>query len=141
VFDSHGTQRLIKWREFREQLEISSTPLEDVAIFWGRAPFVSPYIDSANPSSWPDPWHLILDDRYDDLAIALGMLYTLKLTRRFMNSHCEIHTSMLPKEKHPQYLLIVDKQSVLNFEYQSVVKIQDLTGMETNMIWSKDNNL
>ena len=80
VFDSYGTDRLTKWKQFRDSLETSATPLEDVAELWSHAPFVSPYLDPQNPAEWPDPWHLILDLRLDDLAIALGMLYTIKLT-------------------------------------------------------------
>lgn len=137
VFDQYGTDRLAAWKEFREGLETSEHPLEDVADLWSRAPFVSPYLDPKNPTKWPDPWHLILDLRLDDLAIALGMLYTIKLTRRFMDTECEIHTSMLPDKKEPSYLLVVDGKHVLNLEYKNVVSVDVLKNLETNIIWSK----
>jgi hypothetical protein len=137
VFDSHGTDRLTKWKEFRDSLETSATPLEDVADLWSHAPFVSPYLDPQNPTEWPDPWHLVLDSRLDELAIVLGMLYTIKLTRRFIDTHCEIHTSMLSNNKEPVYLLIVDNKHVLNLEYNSVVAIKELKKFSTSMIWSK----
>lgn len=137
MFDLHGTERLAAWKQFRDSLEQSPNPLVEVAEFWARAPFVSPYLDPQNPAEWPDPWHLVLDSRLDDLAIALGMLYTLKLTQRFMKVECEIHTSMLPDKKEPSYLLVVDKKHVLNLEYNNVVDINELTGFKTNMIWSK----
>jgi hypothetical protein len=137
VFDSHGTDRLTKWKEFRDSLETSATPLEDVAELWSHAPFVSPYLDPQNPTEWPDPWHLVLDSRLDELAIVLGMLYTIKLTRRFIDTHCEIHTSMLSNNKEPTYLLIVDNKHVLNLEYNSVVTVEELKRFSTSMIWSK----
>ena len=137
VFDQYGTDRLASWKEFRDSLETSDHPLEDVAELWAHAPFVSPYLDPQNPTEWPDPWHLILDLRLDDLAIALGMLYTIKLTHRFIDTKCEIHTSMLPNKKEPSYMLIVDDKHVLNLEYKSVVGIEELNGIDTSLIWNQ----
>lgn len=136
VFDVFGNDRLIAWRDFRDSLETSEHPLEDVAELWSRAPFVSAYLDPQKPSEWPDPWHLILDLRLDDLAIALGMLYTIKLTQRFMDTKCEIHTSMLSEKSEPSYLLIVDGKYVLNFEYKSVLDISSLENVKTTLLWS-----
>lgn len=137
VFDSYGTDRLTNWKQFRDSLETSATPLEDVAELWSHAPFVSPYLDPQNPAEWPDPWHLILDERLDELAIVLGMLYTIKLTQRFIDTHCEIHMSMLSNKKEPAYFLVVDNKHVLNLEYNSVVDVAALEKLKTNKIWSK----
>ncbi len=137
VFDEHGTDRLAAWKQFRDSLETSEHPFDDVAKLWSQAPFVSPYLDPKNPTEWPDPWHLILDLRLDDLAIALGMLYTIKLTHRFIDTECEIHTSILPDNKDPSYLLIVDKKYVLNLEYKNVVSIEEIKEVPTTLIWSK----
>jgi len=137
VFDRHGTERLTAWKEFRDSLETSDTPLEDVAMLWSQAPFVSPYLNPDTPSEWPDPWHLVLDLRLDDLAIALGMLYTIKLTQRFKGTICEIHTSMFQNEKYPRYCLVVDNKSVLNLEYRTVLDVNSLQNVETRLIWSK----
>lgn len=137
VFDQHGTDRIAAWKEFRDSLETSNHPLEDVAELWSHAPFVSPYLDPQKPNEWPDPWHLILDLRLDNLAIALGMLYTIKLTHRFIDVECEIHTSVTPEEKDPLYFLIVDKKYVLNLEYKTVVSADSLKKLQTKLIWSK----
>ncbi len=134
MFDVHGVDRLAKWKEFRLQLEHSQTPLEDVAVFWSRAPFVSSYLNPQNPQSWPDPWHLILDERLDDLAITLGMLYTIKLTQRFMDSVCEIHMSMSQKEYN--YYLVIDNMHVLNLEYGAVTAICELAKVQTSILLS-----
>ena len=137
VFDEHGTDRIAAWKEFRNSLETSDHPLDDVAELWSHAPFVSPYLDPQNPTEWPDPWHLILDLRLDDLAIALGMLYTIKLTSRFIDTECEIHKSTIPDKVEASYILIVDKKYVLNMEYKSVVGVEKLKNIETKLIWSK----
>lgn len=136
VFDEHGTDRLAAWKQFRDSLETSEDPFNDVAKLWSQAPFVSPYLDPQNPTEWPDPWHLILDLRLDDLAIALGMLYTIKLTHRFIDAKCEIHKSMLPDKKEPSYFLVVDEKYVLNLEHRNVVSIDALNDVKTSMIWS-----
>lgn len=141
MFDKHGPERLAEWKRFRESLENSQNPYKEVVEFWSSAPFVSPYLDPNNPTEWPDPWHLVLDSRLDDLAITLGMLYTIKLTRRFIDVSCEIHMSMLPKEKQPCYFLVVDKQHVLNFEYRQVVDYQAISNIETRLLWLKSDSL
>lgn len=137
VFNVYGTERIAAWKEFRKSLETSEHPLEDVAELWSQAPFVSPYLDPQNPTEWPDPWHLILDLRLDDLAIALGMLYTIKLTDRFIDTECEIHTSTLPNKDEPSYILVVDKKYVLNLEYKAVVSVEELKNIESRLIWTK----
>jgi hypothetical protein len=132
VFNLYNNDRLIEWKKFRDSLETSQTPLEDVAILWSQAPFVSPYLNPNQPTEWPDPWHLVLNSKLDELAIVLGMLYTLKLTQRFIGSQFEIHMSTVPRLN---YLLVVDN-FVLNLEYRSVVGVEELSKYQTSKIWS-----
>ena len=136
VFDEYGTKRLAVWRQFRESLETSPTPLEDVAELWWHAPFVSPYLDPQLPTEWPDPWHLMLDLRLDDLALVLGMLYTIKLTQRFIDTKCEIHMSMCQQKKQRQYMLVVSDERVLNLEYGTVVSADRLKQFDTKTIYA-----
>ena len=135
MFNLYGTERLTEWKKFRDTLETSESPLEDIADLWSKAPFVNPYLDPKDPESWPDPWHLILDGKMDDLAITLGMLYTMTLTQRFMGTPCEIHMSIPNKNKEPSYFLVVDKQFVLNYDPRKVVKFESLD-MPTDIIWT-----
>lgn len=141
MFNLFGNERLTEWKRFRDSLEVSQTPFEDVANLWANAPFVSPYLNPNNSSEWPDPWHLILDGKLDDLAICLGMLYTLKLTQRFMDTNFEIHTSMFPDKEELSYMLIVDNKHVLNLEYKNVVDVEKIKDLKTKLIWSKTNVL
>jgi hypothetical protein len=139
AFECHGVDRLIEWKQFRETLEIADDPLRSVADYWAKAPFVSSYLDPFNPKSWPDPWHLILDLKLDDLAIALGMLYTLRLTERFMDIKLEIHKSMLPETKQTKFPVIVDDKWLLNWEYRGVLHIDQIAGIETVLLYSDCN--
>jgi hypothetical protein len=135
VFDLYGNERLNEWRKVRTEVENSDNPYQLVADVWSRAPFVNPYLDPKNPAEWPDPWHLILDDRFDDLAIPLGMLYTFKLTRRFMETLCEIHTSVSPNDDVQRFILVIDNKHVLNYEPRTVITIEQLPD-RANKIWS-----
>jgi len=136
VFDQHGQDKLIAWRQFRDAIEISQTPFEDVSNLWSYAPFVNPYLDYQNPHTWPDPWQLVLDSRLDDLAIVLGMLYTIKLTQRFKDTPCEMFRINSSADNEYRYILVVDNQNVLNFEYNRVVGVNKLVGHQPNLIWS-----
>jgi len=141
MFNLYGNERLIKWKKFRDSLESCDDPLTRVAELWATAPFVNPYIDPTNPNEWPDPWHLVLDSKLDELAISLGMLYTIKLTQRFMDSNCEIHKSMLPNNLEPSFYLVVDQQYVMNYEPRIVHGIDVLDKVQTNTLWCCDQRL
>lgn len=136
MFDLYGNERLTEWKRFRDVLELDRDPLALVADLWSRAPFVNQYLDPKNPAEWPDPWHLVLDLKLDDLAICLGMLYTLKLTQRFIDTACEIHTSMSPKDHNQKFFLVVDNNHVLNYMPRQVSDIDVLKQLTTDKIWS-----
>ena len=136
MFNLYNNDRLTAWKDFRDTLETSNTPLEDVADLWSRAPFVSPYLNPHDPTSWPDPWHLVLDSRLDTLAIVLGMLYTIKLTQRFANTKLEVKLVKTSQTKELTYVLVVDNQNVLNLEYNRVVGVNNLENLESNLLWS-----
>lgn len=101
-------ERLSAWRDFRKT--IGSKPLneavDDVATFWARCPFTPYYLDPDLPLQWPDPWTLIEENYYCDLAKALGMLYTIKFTAH--SPPVELRTYQDPKTKSYYNLVWVD---------------------------------
>jgi hypothetical protein len=137
VFNKHDTDRIAEWKHFRDYLEQSPTPYEDVANLWGRAPFVENYLDHTLPDTWPDPWHILVDDRLDNLAICLGMLYTFKLTERFKDTPCEIFRLTDPRDRQPVNVLAVDNKHVLNWDIREVVDMDRLKSLEIKKIWEK----
>jgi hypothetical protein len=136
VFDLNETNKLQQWKNFRNSLEVSSTAFEDVAQFWSRTPFVSNYLDPFDSKSWPDPWQLILNNKFDDLGIVLGMCYTLQLTERFKDNKFEIHMSMSQLKKDWRYVLLIDDITVLNWNYGSVANFDEINSNLTK-IWSR----
>jgi hypothetical protein len=78
----------------------------------------------------------MLDLRLDELALVLGMLYTIKLTQRFIDTKCEIHMSMCQQKEQPQYMLVVSDERVLNLEYGTVVSTDRLKQFDTKTIYA-----
>lgn len=137
MFDSYDFERLAEWKKFRNTIEIDKNPFDLVSEFWARAPLVNTFLDPTDCTSWPDPWHLVLDNKYDDLAICLGMLYTLKLTERFMESSYEIH-KITPNSSNSFFILIIDKKSVLNYEFKKVTDFSAIKNVSTSVIYRND---
>ena len=135
MFELYGNDRLSEWRKLREDIQNSSTPFEDVVSLWCKAPFVSHYLDPHDRASWPDPWRLILDNKFDKLSIALGMLYTLKLTQRFSSTEFKIHMSIPQKIYDPDFFISVEEKFYLNFLYGTVTEACN-ADHDHRIIWS-----
>lgn len=92
MFHLSAEDRLRSWREFRSSID--SLPVEDAldqtAELWSRAPFVPYNLDMNQPGSWPDPWTLIYENVYCDVAKCLGIVYTLCLTHHLRDAEIEI---------------------------------------------------
>lgn len=137
MFDLRGNERLLYWKQFRDSLEISPDPLTDCVNWWVKAPFVSPFLDPLNPKTWPDPWHLVLDDRYDDLAIVLGMYYTLELTDRFKEENMQIYMRLDEKEK--RYFILIGEK-LMNLYHGQVSNKDSLNGLMFDLIFTRKAN-
>ena len=137
MFDKHDTDRIAEWKQLRDYLEQSPTPYQDVANVRGRAPFVENYLDPRYPETWPDPWHILVDDRLDNLAICLGMLYTFKLTERFKDTPCEVYNLVDPRDSVNVNVLLVDNKHVLNWDIREVVSKSVLDGLKIKRILTK----
>ena len=71
--------RLTQWKDFRHQLD--RLPLESAVVelnnMWSTAPFVNYNLDASDPNTWPDPWALLAENYWCDVAKALGIAYTI----------------------------------------------------------------
>ena len=74
-------ERLATWYRLRETLCLLDieTAVNSVNDWWFRAPILARYLHWDNPQAWPDPWTLLADNNYCELARALGMCYTLMI--------------------------------------------------------------
>lgn len=75
-------ERLTAWRELRDS--IHDMPVEQALVtvndWWMRAPLVNHYLHWDDCTEWPDPWDLLADNVYCELARAVGIVYTLHLS-------------------------------------------------------------
>jgi hypothetical protein len=117
-----SAERLSRWRAFRKSLNLVplETAVAQVADFWTGCPYTAYYLDPDNPAVWPDPWSLIEENYWCDLAKSLGMLYTIKLTTHEPELEIRVYND---NESRLQYNLVWIDQGkyVLNMSDGEVV--------------------
>jgi hypothetical protein len=123
------TARLERWRQFRAEIGSMDlgTALELVQDRWNTAPFTPFYLDVEDPKSWPDPWTLIAENYYCDLARALGMLYTIHLSDHGQDHELVLCIMDRPGTFYRYNLVVVDGgKYVLNLDSHGIVNIRSL---------------
>ena len=85
-------QRLAAWYNLRESTQ--SFPLEQtleaINHWWSHTPWQPYYLHWDDYSKWPDPWQLLSDNVYCDVARALGILYTVSMLDRADTADVEL---------------------------------------------------
>lgn len=122
MFKLPADDRLVRWREFRKSLD--NLPFDQAltytAEFWQSCPFSPYYLDPAQPATWPNPWTLVEENYYCDIAKALGMLYTIKFTKH--DPDVELRTYYDPETKYNYNLVWIEQgKYVLNLIEGEVV--------------------
>lgn len=103
-------RRLVDWYTFRQHLETSKTPLDDVVEYFHSHPRVKVYTDPYDQSTWPTAWQLIDENEYCQFNIILAICYTLQLTTQFENSSPLIKIAIDRINKTVYYLLFIDNK-------------------------------
>ena len=109
MFCKKYEDRFLAWSEFRQNLETSNSPIQDVIDLYSTAPTVSIHTDPWDNSMWPTPWELVKENQYCEFSTVLGMCYSLQLTERFSQDQFEIHIVIDRKNSSTHYLLYVGK--------------------------------
>ena len=119
--------RLAEWKDFRHQLD--RLPLESAVVelnnMWSTAPFVNYNLDPSDPNSWPDPWTLLAENYWCDVAKALGIIYTIYFTHH-KNTPIELRVYYDYKDKERYTVAWLDEgKYILNYwPYEIVNTIQ-----------------
>jgi hypothetical protein len=99
--------RLEAWAELRN--EVQSMPLEEalqaVNTWWYQAPWSGYYLHWDDRLKWPDPWQLLSDNIYCDVARGLGILYTITFL-----AHKDLVSSELVLTEDNRNLVLVNKE-------------------------------
>ena len=78
------SSRLTSWNQLRDQcinLSVESA-LQHINSWWFVAPWQPYYLHWDDQEVWPDPWQLLSDNIYCEVARGLGILYTISLLDR-----------------------------------------------------------
>ena len=129
MFQKSIDDRLSDWATFRKSLNTSSAPFDDVWEYWKQAPYI-PYnnkIDPYNQKSWPTPWDIIVENKYDDFTKALMIGWTILLTDKFKNSKIEIKT-LVNDQKTCYYNIVCVEDLVINYSDNGPVLLENLPG-------------
>ena len=123
-FDS----RLSTWAKFRKKLETDDSPLQSVIDFWSYAPIIghTRVLDPYYISSWPNPWEILNENRYDDFTKAVMIGYTLLLTERYKNSKIEVRTLVDNNKNRLYNSIYLDDKWVLNFQDNFVISVDNV---------------
>jgi len=132
MFEKDYYTRLKIWNQFRQSLETSETPFEDVLEFWRFTPLGRPATDPYDSDTWPDPWELIHENIYCEFLQILAICYSLQLTDRFSQSRFEIHITLDEKESDIVYLLFVDNQAI-GYYNNGVIDKKDISHLVCQM--------
>lgn len=111
------------WRNWRQALDnmTLNEALADVACEWAKVPTIDHYLVPEELEKWPSPWELINDNCYCDLAIALGMCYSLSLSKH-ANSDIVLNIYRDYEASSWIHLCLVDNgKYVLNWNHGQVV--------------------
>jgi hypothetical protein len=77
-------QRLAAWNSLRDRVrdQSKSDALTEINSWWQKTPWRAYHLHWDDRQDWPDPWQLLSDNIYCDLARGLGILYTITVLDR-----------------------------------------------------------
>jgi hypothetical protein len=111
--------RLASWNQLRDR--VHSLPLETALVeingWWFNAPWQPYYLHWDDQPAWPDPWQLLSDDVYCELARGLGILYTISLLDRADMMDAELVST----DDGTNLVLVAKEKYILNWSPDNVV--------------------
>jgi hypothetical protein len=128
MWEQNFSKRLADWNLLRNQCADSSiqTTLNSINRWWFWAPWRPYYLHWDDQTTWPDPWQLLSDNIYCELARGLGILYTITLLER-----ADLASASLVLTDSGHNLVTIDKTKyILNWHPDTVVN----TNLELNIL-------
>jgi hypothetical protein len=111
--------RLDAWADLRKQIQNqpAEQALDRINAWWLHAPWRAYHLHWDDIETWPNPWELLSDNFYCDVAKGLGMLYTISLL-----DHPELTDAELVLAEDGSNLVLVSKRKyILNWSLDTVV--------------------
>jgi hypothetical protein len=113
------SDRLNAWADLRNQaqtLDLESA-LTAINSWWFNSPWRPYYLHWDDQPTWPDPWQLLSDNVYCNVARALGIMYTISLLDRADMADAEL---VLTNEGD-NLVLVAKEKYILNWSPDTVV--------------------
>lgn len=127
IWKLDASERISRWRLFRKTLD--DVELEQALLLtaelWQTAPFSPYYLDPSDSSNWPDPWTLIAENYYCDVAKALGMLYTIQLSKHNLPGTIRIYYDSASRTNY-SLSWFDDGKYILNMTDGEIVNIKQV---------------
>jgi hypothetical protein len=106
--------RLDGWNQLRTQVadQPVESALETINSWWFQSPWTAYHLHWDDQITWPDPWQLLSDNMYCEVARGLGILYTITCLNRG-----DIDSAELVLTNDGRNLVLVDKSKyILNWD-------------------------
>jgi hypothetical protein len=111
--------RLDAWASLRQQIQNESAEhaLATINQWWFNTPWRAYHLHWDDRATWPDPWELLSDNLYCDVARGLGILYTISLL-----DHADLTDAELVLTDEGHNLVLVNKRKyILNWDADNIV--------------------
>lgn len=106
-------KRLDSWVDLRSrstQLPLEQA-LEQINNWWFDSPWTAYHLHWDDRHEWPDPWELLSDNLYCEVARGLGIMYTIAIIDRK-----DISDAVLTQTNQHNLVLIEQGKYMLNYE-------------------------
>lgn len=112
--------RLRAWADLRTRMKEQPVDLAllEIHCWWSQTPWRPFYLHWDDRLNWPDPWQLLADNIYCDLARALGMLYTVLMLDR---QDCS--DAVLAQTEQGNLVLVQQGKYIMNWIPDKIVNI------------------
>jgi hypothetical protein len=112
--------RLIQWSSLREEAKNLSleSSLNKINYWWQQTPWSPYHLHWDDQETWPNPWELLSDNLFCDLARSLGIVYTT-----MMIDHPEINKIELASCDETNLVLINQGKYILNWSPEELLNI------------------
>jgi hypothetical protein len=119
-------ERLREWLSFRKKISSLDldTAIAETVRLWSFAPYVTHYLAADLFDEWPDPWTLVHENMYCDLAKSLGMFYTLYLSDHYQRTITDLELGIYKNTLTHDVVNTVwvnGGKYILNLEFNTIV--------------------
>ena len=112
--------RLRSYRHLRQALPQANLErqLEVIDQWWADAPKGTNIIHWQDKDNWPNPWELLAESVYDELAKSLGIVYTIL----FVNNNVDVSILRAMDTNGNDCIVVsVNNKYILNWDSESVI--------------------